>query len=87
MGTILADILQSVVISVFAIVILSVLGTLFKQNAREVLGSDEDPKPEDRDAVATAIFGAVAVYGAFLLFCSSQAFLHARERKRGAISL
>ncbi|KAL1302589.1 hypothetical protein AAFC00_002967 [Neodothiora populina] len=74
-----------IVISVFAIVILSVLGTLFAKNNHTVMGSDEDP--EDGSAVAAAVFGAVGIYGIFLLFCGSQAFLHQRERRRGAIAL
>lgn len=50
-----------------------------------MMGSTEDP--EDGKAVAGAVFGAVAVYGVFLIFCSGQAFLHMRESRRGAIAL
>jgi len=50
-----------------------------------MMGSTEDPK--DNTAVAAAVFGAVAVYGGFLIFCASQAYLHMRESKRGAIAL
>jgi hypothetical protein len=118
-----------IVVSVFAIVILSTIGAMFKvwryrflalvsltpkQTGNPiVMGHAEDPK--DGNAVATAVFGAVAVYGVcyslslplatpkscsllpvlsfadtskgFLIFCGSQAWLHIRESKRGAISL
>ncbi|QDS69835.1 hypothetical protein FKW77_000135 [Venturia effusa] len=74
-----------IVISAFAIVILSVIGALFKSNNHTMMGSTEDPK--DGAAVAATVFAAVAVYGGFLVFCATQAFLHMRESKRGAIAL
>ncbi|KAF2756066.1 hypothetical protein EJ05DRAFT_502532 [Pseudovirgaria hyperparasitica] len=74
-----------VVVSVFAIIILSIIGSLFKANHHSMMGSTDDPK--DGAAVAGAVFGAVAVYGAFLIFCASQGLLHIRESRRGAISL
>ncbi|KAK8213308.1 hypothetical protein M8818_002607 [Zalaria obscura] len=74
-----------IVISVFAIVILSILGSLFKSNHHSMVGSEEDPK--DGPAVAAAVFGAVGIYGLFLVFCASQAWLHKRERRNGAIAL
>ncbi|KAH0252345.1 hypothetical protein KCU91_g18932, partial [Aureobasidium melanogenum] len=74
-----------VVISVFAIVILSVIGALFKTNNHSMMGSEEDPA--DGAAVAASVFGAVAIYGAFLVFCAGQAYLHQRDRSRGAIAL
>ncbi|EOD46678.1 hypothetical protein GTA08_BOTSDO08902 [Neofusicoccum parvum] len=74
-----------IVVSVFAIVILSVVGSLFKSNNHIMTGSTEDP--EDGKAVAGAVFGAVAVYAVFLVFCAGQAFLHVRESRRGAIAL
>ncbi|KAH8725412.1 hypothetical protein GQ44DRAFT_615689 [Phaeosphaeriaceae sp. PMI808] len=74
-----------IVLSVFAIVILSVIGSLFKSNSNIVLGSEEDPK--DGGAVAGAVFGAVFIYIGFFVFCGFQAFLHLRESRRGAISL
>ncbi|KAL2877796.1 hypothetical protein SGCOL_006959 [Colletotrichum sp. CLE4] len=51
---------QCTVISVFAIVILGVLGILFKQNHPELVGSEEDPK--DGSAVAGTIFVSVMIY-------------------------
>ncbi|KAL5114109.1 hypothetical protein ACEQ8H_007993 [Pleosporales sp. CAS-2024a] len=65
-----------IVMSLFAIIILSVIGSLFKSSSNLVMGSEEDPK--DGGAVASAVFGAVFIY---------IAFLHFRESKRGAISL
>ncbi|KAF2669393.1 hypothetical protein BT63DRAFT_479244 [Microthyrium microscopicum] len=74
-----------IVVSVFAIVILSILGSMFKNGHHTVMGSTEDPV--DGAAVAGTIFGAVFVYIGFLVFCASQAFLHMRESRRGAIAL
>ena len=52
--------LRSVVISVFAILILSVLGLLFRSNHHELVGGDDDPK--DGPEVAATIFIAVLIY-------------------------
>jgi hypothetical protein len=48
------------VISVFAIVILSILGFLFKGNHPELVGGEDDP--EDGPAVAATVFTAVIIY-------------------------
>lgn len=74
-----------IIVSMFAIVILSIIGALFKTNNHIMMGSKKDP--EDGGAVAAAVFGAVAVYAGFLVFCASQAWLHIRESRRGAITL
>jgi len=74
-----------VVVSVFAIVILSIIGALFQRNHHSLVGSEEDPS--NGPAVAGSIFGAVIIYAGFLVFCGSQAFLHIRQSKKGAISL
>ncbi|OQO04598.1 hypothetical protein B0A48_09520 [Cryoendolithus antarcticus] len=74
-----------IVISLFAIVILSVIGSMFANGHHSMMGSTDDPT--DGGKVATAVFGAVAVYGAFLLFCGSQAFLHRRQTSGGEIAL
>ncbi|KAF2679556.1 hypothetical protein K458DRAFT_313848 [Lentithecium fluviatile CBS 122367] len=74
-----------VVVSVFAIIILSVIGALFKSGSHTVMGSKEDP--EDGGAVAGAVFGAVFIYIGFFVFCGFQALLHMRESRRGAITL
>ncbi|KIW25110.1 uncharacterized protein PV07_10775 [Cladophialophora immunda] len=73
------------VLSVFAIVILSVIGSLFARDHHMMMGMEEDP--EDGGAVAASIFIAVAVYAGFLVFCGFQAWLHVRASRRGAISL
>jgi hypothetical protein len=52
--------LNSTVISVFAIIILSVLGALFRSNHHEFVGGDEDP--ENGPEVAGTIFVAVFIY-------------------------
>lgn len=52
---------RSIVISVFAIVILSAIGSMFAHGHHSMMGSTEDPS--DGGKVATAVFGAVAVYG------------------------
>lgn len=49
-----------IVLSVFAIVILSTIGALFKSGSHTMLGGEEDP--EDGSAVAGAVFGAVFIY-------------------------
>ncbi|KAH8702577.1 hypothetical protein BGW36DRAFT_289653 [Talaromyces proteolyticus] len=74
-----------VVISFFAIIILSILGSLFKSNHHSFTGSEGSP--EDGAAVAGSIFTAVIVYAAFFVFCGFQAYLHTRANRRGAISL
>ncbi|KAF2730371.1 hypothetical protein EJ04DRAFT_515292 [Polyplosphaeria fusca] len=74
-----------IVLSVFAIVILSIIGALFKSNNHTMMGSTNDP--EDGGAVAGAVFGAVFIYIGFFVFCGFQALLHFRESRRGAISL
>jgi ribonuclease kappa len=53
--------MNSLIISVFAVVILSVLGALFKANHHSMMDGKEDP--EDGAAVAATAFGAVGVYG------------------------
>jgi len=73
------------IISCFAIVILSILGSLFSRNHHTVMGSTDDP--EDGGAVAVSIFIAVAVYAVFLIFCGLQAYLNIRASRKGAISL
>lgn len=50
----------SIVISVFAIVILSAIGSMFANGHHSMMGSDDDPK--DGGAVAASVFGAVIVY-------------------------
>ncbi|KIE03188.1 KLTH0A01078p-like protein, partial [Metarhizium majus ARSEF 297] len=76
------------VISVFAILILSVLAGLYRSGHEEFVGGDGDPRPgEEGKAVAGTIFTAVIVYAAFLVFCGFQGLLHVRENRRGAIAL
>ncbi|OJJ96763.1 uncharacterized protein BO66DRAFT_132366 [Aspergillus aculeatinus CBS 121060] len=74
-----------VVISLFAIVILSVLGSLFQREHHSFTGGEEEP--ENGAAVAASIYTAVLVYVAFFVFCAFQAYLHTRSRRGGAISL
>ncbi|OAA62699.1 hypothetical protein SPI_04239 [Niveomyces insectorum RCEF 264] len=74
-----------VVISVFAIVILSILGLLFRGNHHEMVGGIDDP--ENGPEVAATIFVAVLIYAGFLVFCGLQGLLHLRENRRGAIAL
>jgi ribonuclease kappa len=50
----------SIVVSVFAIVILSVIGALFKANHHSMVGSTGDP--ENGAAVAATVFSAVIIY-------------------------
>ncbi|KAG6001822.1 hypothetical protein E4U21_003784 [Claviceps maximensis] len=50
------------VISVFAIIILSVLAILYRSGHEELVGGINDPSPEQGAAVAGTIFTAVIVY-------------------------
>jgi len=52
---------RSTVISVFAIIILTVLGILFRSGHEEFVGGRDDPT--DGKAVSGTIFTAVIVYG------------------------
>lgn len=74
-----------IVISVFAIVILSFIGGLFQKNHHSMVGSVGDPP--DGKVVAGSIFGAVIIYAGFLVFCGLQAYLNIRQSRRGAITL
>ena len=49
-----------IVISVFAIVILSTIGAAFANGHHSMMGSTDDPK--DGAKVAATVFGAVIVY-------------------------
>ncbi|RDA85365.1 hypothetical protein CP532_6408 [Ophiocordyceps camponoti-leonardi (nom. inval.)] len=73
------------VISVFAIVILSILAGLYRSGHEEFVGGREDP--EDGKAVSGTIFTAVFVYIGFFVFCGFQGLLHVRENRRGSIAL
>ena len=53
---------RSTVISAFAIIILSVLGGLYRGNHHEFVGGKEDPQPSETPEVAATIFIAVLVY-------------------------
>ncbi|XXZ99149.1 hypothetical protein QA089_001663 [Meyerozyma guilliermondii] len=67
------------VLSTFAVVILSVLGLLFKTGHESMMGSINDP--EDGGAVAGTIFKAVLVYLAFFIFCGCQVLLIRRQNR------
>ncbi|ROW10836.1 hypothetical protein VPNG_05325 [Cytospora leucostoma] len=73
------------VISIFGIVVLSVLGLAFKNNHEEFVGGIE--QPEDGPAVGRTLFTAVLVYLGFVVFCGLQGLLHVRQSRRGAITL
>lgn len=70
------------ILSVFAVIILSVIALLFKTNSESMMGSVNDP--EDGAAVARTVFGAVIVYGLFFLFCGYNVILH---QKQDSVSL
>ncbi|KAI0877332.1 hypothetical protein GGS24DRAFT_498034 [Hypoxylon argillaceum] len=74
-----------VVISAFAIVILSVIGSLYRSRHHEFAGGIADP--ENTSEVSSTIFTAVIVYAVFLVCCGLQGVLHMRENRRGAIAL
>lgn len=70
------------VLSAFAIVILGVIGLLFKNEHETMMGSIHDP--EDGKAVANTVFASVLVYVAFFVFCAGQAWLNMRQ-PRGVV--
>ncbi|KAI4095645.1 MAG: hypothetical protein LQ344_001576 [Seirophora lacunosa] len=75
-----------IVVSVFAIVILSVIGGLFKSNQHSMVGSTEDPP--NGPAVAGSVFAAVIVYAVRLpslaLFGPGSEHKHTREQSERA---
>lgn len=70
----------SIVVSVFAIVILSVLGSLYKSNHHTLVGSVEDP--EDGAVVAKTVFGAVMVYAVCIRSLWTRAGFHGTPMHR-----
>lgn len=74
-----------IVISIFAIIILSIIGLLFKSNHHSLMGSVNDPA--DGAVVAATAFSAVIFYAACLICCGLQALLHVRENRRGTIRI
>ncbi|KAI1276129.1 hypothetical protein F5Y07DRAFT_141450 [Xylaria sp. FL0933] len=74
-----------VVISFFAIIILSVIGSLYRTKHHEFVGGVDDP--DNTSEVSSTIFTAVIVYVVFLVCCGLQGVLHMRENRRGAIAL
>ncbi|KAL1972077.1 hypothetical protein VTN31DRAFT_7296 [Thermomyces dupontii] len=74
-----------VVISFFAVIILSILASQFKSNNPAFTGSEN--QPEDGPAVAASLYTAAFIYAAFFVFCGFQALLHWRSSRRGAIAL
>ncbi|KAL2891334.1 hypothetical protein HOO65_010692 [Ceratocystis lukuohia] len=81
------NVAPTTVISAFAILILTVIGFLFKSGHEEFTGGIEDPAPEMGPEIAGTIFTAVWVYIGFFIFCGIQGMLHVRENRRGAIAL
>ncbi|KAI0861938.1 hypothetical protein F4860DRAFT_513367 [Xylaria cubensis] len=74
-----------VVISIFAIIILSVIGSLYRTKHHEFVGGVGDPN--NTGEVSNTIFTTVIVYVVFLVCCGFQGVLHMRENRRGAIAL
>lgn len=67
------------VLSAFGVVILSVIGVLFKTGHESMMGSINDP--EDGNAVAKTVFGAVLVYLIFFVFCGCQVLVIQRQSR------
>ncbi|CAH6722682.1 hypothetical protein CLIB1444_10S03994 [[Candida] jaroonii] len=65
------------ILSVFGIVILSVIGYLFQVEHESMMGSINDP--ENGKEVAKTVFGAVLVYLIFFLFCGCQVLVIRRQ--------
>ncbi|WVR07988.1 hypothetical protein IAU60_005031 [Kwoniella sp. DSM 27419] len=64
------------VFSVFGVVILLVLGSLFGRHVEGLTGSTKDPA--DPNHVAKMCYAAAVIYGAFILFCGMQMAVHRR---------
>merc|ERR1712072_587196 len=75
------------VVSVFGILILSVLGFAFYNNAEVLMGHREDPA--DGHAVAMACWGAAMLYAVFAVVCGCQLGAHTRQVRNqpGAVRL
>jgi ribonuclease kappa len=69
------------VISIFAIVILSIIGALFKAGHHSMTGGLEDP--QDGEAVAGTVFSAVLVYAVSFVYFPTVKKEGAREGKEG----
>lgn len=67
------------IISIFGIIILSVLGYLFNIGHESMVGSINDP--ENGKEVAKTIFGAVIVYLVFFVFCGCQVLVIQRQNR------
>ncbi|KAJ3472796.1 hypothetical protein NLG97_g10711 [Lecanicillium saksenae] len=67
---------MNTVVSVFAIVILTVLAIVYRSGHEEFVGGTEDPTPEEGVAISGTIFTAVFVYLGFFVFCGCQGMLH-----------
>ena len=65
------------ILSIFGIVILSVIGYLFKVGHESMMGSINDP--ENGEEVANTVFGAVIVYLVFFVFCGCQVIVIRRQ--------
>lgn len=70
---------HSIVISIFGIVILSTIGSMFATNHHSMMGANDDP--EDGKAVATAVFGAVVVYAVRLT-----PYIQNRQQRRDGLA-
>ncbi|CAO1630992.1 unnamed protein product [Sympodiomycopsis kandeliae] len=58
------------VLSIFGVLILSIIGYGFSHDWEAFMGSRDDPA--DGQAVATTCYVAALVYAAFILFCGCQ---------------
>jgi len=68
-----------IVVSLFAVVILTVCGIGFKYRWESFAGGVTDP--EDTDAAATTLFISVGVFAVMLGFCGCQALVIRRQSR------
>ncbi|KAF8603522.1 hypothetical protein BDV93DRAFT_523292 [Ceratobasidium sp. AG-I] len=73
------------VISVFGVVILTVMGYGFSNNWPALMGSVHDPK--NGAAVGSTCYAAAVIYAAMIAFCGCQLGLHKRKSRGGDIAL
>ncbi|KAL0245584.1 hypothetical protein I315_03986 [Cryptococcus gattii Ru294] len=64
------------VFSIFGIIILVALGSLFSRRVEVLTGSVNDPA--DPDLVASTCYAAAVIYAIFVAFCGVQMAVHKR---------
>ncbi|KAJ1977810.1 hypothetical protein H4R34_003443 [Dimargaris verticillata] len=67
------------ILSVFGIIILVILGTMFASRAPQFSESTKDP--DNYDAIASSCYAAAGIYAGFLAFCCCQSIMNRRTSR------